>query len=154
MDTVSNFSVDIATYVFLALIVYFSLDRRNSYKFSDKIVLAEFEDGYNDERSSQRIDVDLDFQKTNKPKTKTRKSKRTKKKTVPKNTQQEKKEKIKAVPRNKNGYTQLQQDCFDALTSLGFKNKKEKVYMVNHTFNKYSPKSVQDFLKLSMSRGN
>ena len=68
MNTVSNFSVDIATYVFLALIVYFSLDRRNSYKFSDKIVLAEFEDGYNDERSSQCIDVDLDFQKTNKSK--------------------------------------------------------------------------------------
>lgn len=55
--------------------------------------------------------------------------------------------------RNANGYTQLQQDCFDALKSLGVRTHKERTFIVNSTFNKYNPKTIQEFLKLALMRG-
>lgn len=56
--------------------------------------------------------------------------------------------------RNSNGYTALQQDCFDALKSLGIKSKNERKFIVNKTFNKYNPKTVQEFLQLALIRGS
>lgn len=54
--------------------------------------------------------------------------------------------------RNHNGYTPLQQDCFDALKSLGFKGVRERKYIVSKTFNEYDPKTIQEFLTITMSR--
>lgn len=55
-------------------------------------------------------------------------------------------------PRNRNGYTQLQQDCFDALKSLGVKTVKERKFIVNNTFNQHNPSTIQDFLKVALNR--
>lgn len=55
--------------------------------------------------------------------------------------------------RNHNGYTDLQQDCFDALKALGIKTVKERKFIVSNTFNNHNPKTVQDFLKASLNRG-
>jgi hypothetical protein len=57
-----------------------------------------------------------------------------------------------AQPRNYNGYTALQQDCFDALKSLGVKTKQERMFIVNTTFNKYNPKSIQEFLYIALRK--
>jgi hypothetical protein len=54
--------------------------------------------------------------------------------------------------RNHNGYTPLQQDCFDALKSLGIKGVRERKYIVSTTFNKNDPKTIQEFLTITMSR--
>ena len=59
---------------------------------------------------------------------------------------------IISEPRNKNGYTQLQQDCFDALKSLGIKTVKERKFIVHSTFNKHNPSTIQDFLRLALHR--
>ena len=55
-------------------------------------------------------------------------------------------------PRNRHGYTQLQQDCFDALKSLGVNTIKERKFIVNQTFNDHSPKTIQEFLKVALHR--
>jgi hypothetical protein len=55
--------------------------------------------------------------------------------------------------RNSRGYTELQQDCFDALKSLGIKSVREREYLVSKTFNDHQPKSLQEFLSLALSRG-
>lgn len=52
--------------------------------------------------------------------------------------------------RNSNGYTQLQQDCFDTLKAIGFKSVKERRFMVSNTFNNHNIKSVEDFLKIAV----
>ena len=57
-----------------------------------------------------------------------------------------------AQPRNHNGYTGLQQDCFDALKSLGIKSVRERKYIVSTVFNENNPSTVQDFLKVALSR--
>ena len=54
---------------------------------------------------------------------------------------------------NSRGYTELQQDCFDALKSLGIKSVREREYLVSKTFNDHQPKSLQEFLSLALSRG-
>lgn len=56
-------------------------------------------------------------------------------------------------PRNSRGYTSLQQDCFDALKSLGIKAVREREFILSHTFNKYNPSTVQEFLKNALHRG-
>ncbi len=53
------------------------------------------------------------------------------------------------VVKNKNGYTQLQQDCFDALKSVGVKTVRERKYLVNTIFNDNDPKNIQEFLQLA-----
>ena len=57
------------------------------------------------------------------------------------------------VQRNHNGYTELQQDCFDALKSLGIKAVRERQFIISNTFNKHDIKTVQDFLKVALHRG-
>ncbi len=57
------------------------------------------------------------------------------------------------VQRNHNGYTELQQDCFDALKSLGIKAVRERQFIINNTFNKHDVKTVKDFLKVALHRG-
>ena len=57
------------------------------------------------------------------------------------------------VQRNHNGYTELQQDCFDALKSLGIKAVRERQFIISNTFNKHDVKTVQDFLKVALHRG-
>jgi len=64
-----------------------------------------------------------------------------------KKTQKKKKQK-KPEERNSNGYTALQQDCFDALSALGFKYKKEKQFILNKTFNEHKPATVEEFISL------
>jgi len=59
---------------------------------------------------------------------------------------------IISEPRNKYGYTPLQQDCFDALKSLGIKTIKERKFIVQNTFNKHNPSTIQDFLKVALHR--
>lgn len=59
-----------------------------------------------------------------------------------------KKKQKKPEERNSNGYTALQQDCFDALSALGFKCKKEKQFILNKTFNKHKPATVEEFISL------
>lgn len=53
-------------------------------------------------------------------------------------------------PKNRHGYTKLQQDCFDALKSLGVKTIKERKFIVNKAFNEHNPKTIQDFLKVAL----
>lgn len=53
------------------------------------------------------------------------------------------------ITKNKNGYTQLQQDCFDALKSVGVKTVRERKYLVNSIFNDNDPKNIQEFLQLA-----
>jgi hypothetical protein len=56
------------------------------------------------------------------------------------------------VSRNQNGFTELQQDCHDAL--LGLKvTKKEAQYLVHTIFNKENPNTIQEFLQLAFMRG-
>jgi len=57
------------------------------------------------------------------------------------------------VQRNHNGYTELQQDCFDSLKSLGIKAVRERQFIISNTFNKHDIKTVQDFLKVALHRG-
>jgi hypothetical protein len=83
-------------------------------------------------------------------------SKKKKSKTQPKRnaarpaTQQVQSQKIQ---RNHNGYTDLQQDCFDALKSLGIKAVRERQFIISNTFNKHDVKTVQDFLQVALHRG-
>ena len=58
------------------------------------------------------------------------------------------------VQRNHNGYTELQQDCFDALKSLGIKAVRERQFIISNTFNKHDIKTVQDFLQVALYRGS
>ncbi|MEO1943022.1 MAG: hypothetical protein ABGY11_01855 [Candidatus Thioglobus sp.] len=56
------------------------------------------------------------------------------------------------VKRNHNGYTDLQQDCFDALKALGITRIKERKFIVSETFNKHNPSTVQEFLKFALNK--
>jgi hypothetical protein len=56
--------------------------------------------------------------------------------------------------KNADGYTQLQQDCLDALKALGVKTKKERTFIVHTTFNKHNPTTIQEFLQLALIRGS
>lgn len=49
-------------------------------------------------------------------------------------------------------YTQLHQDCFDALKAVGVRTAKERKYLVNTVFNNHSPNTVQEFLQLALSK--
>lgn len=60
--------------------------------------------------------------------------------------------KEKAAPRNESGFTELQQDCYDALKGLKVTAKEAK-YLVHSIFNKHNPKTIQDFLQLAFVRG-
>ena len=77
-------------------------------------------------------------------------------KQVPEQRVRERKPKPKPKPKPKKkkpkGYTRLQKDCFEALKALGFKSIKERQFMVNETFNKHNPKTIQEFLKIAISR--
>ncbi len=53
------------------------------------------------------------------------------------------------IARNQDGYTSLQQDCFDALKSVGIKTVKERKYLVNAIFNDNDPKTIQEFLHIA-----
>jgi len=81
--------------------------------------------------------------KPKKPKAKKKKQKKQKK--------QEKKL-PPSEPRNARGYTQLQQDCFDALKSLGIKAVREREFIISQTFNAHNPTTIQDFLKLALGK--
>jgi hypothetical protein len=56
------------------------------------------------------------------------------------------------IPRNTDGFTELQQDCYDALKGLKVTAKEAK-YLVHSIFNKHNPKTIQDFLQLAFVRG-
>lgn len=50
--------------------------------------------------------------------------------------------------KKKSEYTEFQQDCYNALISLGMK-KKEAKFVLHTVFNKYNPIDVEDFLKVA-----
>lgn len=79
--------------------------------------------------------------------------KQTRKPDVIKPTYEKKEKTTKAVKKTPKRYNQLQQDCYDALISLGMK-KKEATFVVNSTFNKTDVSTVQDFLKIALIRPN
>lgn len=56
------------------------------------------------------------------------------------------------APRNNDGFTELQQDCYDALKGLKV-TAKEARYLIHTIFNKHNPKTIQDFLQLAFVRG-
>jgi hypothetical protein len=153
MDTVSNFSVDVATFFFLAMFVCHLFNRNNHWNISDKIVLAEYED------SSMQQQMNNQVSPPPVPKAKKRKKKpSTKPKSSSKKANMQAARKPSATPtkpaveRNQNGYTSLQQDCFDALKSLGIKAVRERKFIVSTVFNEHDPSTVQDFLKVALSR--
>ncbi len=156
MNEVSNFSVDVATIFFLVMFVCHLFNRANHWSFSDKFVIAEYED-HSDQNISHSAQINANIVPPSVPKKKNKKKKQS-------TTVRKKKSNIKAArkpspavnktpQRNKNGYTDLQQDCFDALKSLGIKGVRERKFIVSNTFNQHNPKTVQDFLKVALHRG-
>jgi len=56
------------------------------------------------------------------------------------------KTKVKAEPE----HDQFQQDCIDALKSLGIKSKKERQYLFNTIMNKHNTQTIQEFLRYAL----
>ena len=96
------------------------------------------------------IEEPVQVQKPAKTATKSKKPKAKKKK--PKKKKKQEKKLPPSEPRNARGYTQLQQDCFDALKSLGIKAVREREFIISQTFNTHSPTTIQDFLKLALGK--
>ena len=89
------------------------------------------------------IEETVQYASKHKKTKKQKKKKKKKKKQQPQPPQQQ---------RNSRGYTQLQQDCFDALKSLGIKAVRERDYIISSTFNKHNPKTIQEFLQLALGK--
>tara|TARA_Y100000004_G_C8887142_1_gene400301 strand:+ start:153 stop:620 length:468 start_codon:yes stop_codon:yes gene_type:complete len=140
------------TFGFILLVLYFFADSNNHYKFSDKFTIAEYED-YPEQQVVRSVQTVKSVQPPPVPKRKTKAKTQPKKKA---NMQAARKPSAAppkpAVERNHNGYTPLQQDCFDALKSLGIKGVRERKYIVSKTFNEHDPKTIQEFLTITMSR--
>jgi len=152
MNTVSNFSVDVATIIFLFMFVCHLFNKNNYWKFSDKLVLAEYEE-YPEQEVFHSAQISANIQPPPVPKTKTKAKAKPKKKANMQAARKPSSAPSKpAVERNQNGYTPLQQDCFDALKSLGIKGVRERKYIVSKTFNEHDPKTIQEFLTITMSR--
>jgi hypothetical protein len=133
---------------FCLMVLWFAANPKNHYKFSDKFTLAEWVDESPTEHPKPppvpTVDVSL-YCKESKKSTCTKKS----------NINASRKPSKQSKPtksRNHNGYTDLQQDCFDALKSLGIKSVRERKYIVSKTFNEHDPKTIQEFLTITMSR--
>ena len=47
-------------------------------------------------------------------------------------------------------HDQFQQDCIDALKSLGIKSKKERQYLFNTIMNKHNTQTIQEFLRYAL----
>ena len=133
---------------FCLMVLWFAADPKNHYKFSDKFTLAEWKDespiDYSEPPPVPTVDVSLYHEENEKP--------ISKKKSNINASRKPSKQSKPAQPRNHNGYTDLQQDCFDALKSLGIKSVRERKYIVSTVFNDNNPSTVQDFLKVALSR--
>lgn len=160
MNTVSNFSVDVATCLFLFMFVYHLLDKANAWNITDKFVIAEYEDSSEQQQVNHTAQAYANVQAppVPKPKRKTKAKSANKPKPTKKKANMQAARKPSAAPvkpaveRNHNGYTQLQQDCFDSLKSLGIKGVRERKYIVSTVFNDHNPSTIQDFLKVALSR--
>lgn len=64
--------------------------------------------------------------------------------------QQKPKPKPKPKAQNK-GFTDFEKECIDALRSLGMK-KSEAITKMNFVFEKYQPKTIQDFISGAFKR--
>lgn len=156
MNPQPEFATSWAVAIAWLFIVYiFFCNKENHYKLSDKFTLATIEDEPDIPKPKKKS-------KTKKTKTKKKKNKVSKPKSTPKHKPKPKNANINAArkpstppapKRNHNGYTQLQQDCFDSLKSLGVKGVRERKFIVSNTFNKHNPSTVQEFLKKSLHRG-
>ena len=135
--------VVVMTFGFILLVIYYSFDAKNHWKFSDKFTIAEIVE----EEPVVSVTISHD-EPSEAPKTK-----KVKKKSNVNAARKPSKQSKPAQPRNHNGYTDLQQDCFEALKSLGMKTARERKYIVSAVFNEHNPSTVQDFLKLALSRG-
>tara|TARA_B100000902_G_C27321949_1_gene925318 strand:- start:5823 stop:6287 length:465 start_codon:yes stop_codon:yes gene_type:complete len=123
---------------------------RDGRKLSDNIELFRVVDHY----EVQPPPVPMSFQAEVKLEPETKKQ--TTKKKAARNPARQSKTKTKPQPeqnRNHNGYTDLQQDCFDALKALGIKAVRERKFIISNTFNKHNPTTVQDFLQVALHRG-
>ncbi len=136
-----SLQIFICTAIWFFFVYLFLRNPKNHYKFSDKFVIGHIED-HNDVslKHLQQDDMGWLEEEEEKPK---KKSKR--------NPARPSKPKAK---RNSNGYTDLQQDCYEVLRSLGVKTARERKFIVNNTFNNHNPKTVEEFLSLAMTRGN
>tara|TARA_R110000868_G_scaffold315517_3_gene576405 strand:+ start:3140 stop:3607 length:468 start_codon:yes stop_codon:yes gene_type:complete len=137
---------------FCLMVLWFSINPRNHYKFTDEFTLAEWKDKWPIDHPKPPpvpTDVMVDVEEEDeKPKPVAKKKSNLKASRKPSSKPKPKPEPV----RNHNGYTQLQQDCFDVLKSIGIKGVRERKFIVSNTFNKHDPKSVQDFLKVSLHR--
>ena len=154
MNPQPEFSESMTYLIAWLFVVYlFYSNKDNHYKFSDEFTLATVEDKPVVAVSPSQVQPPP---VPPKPKVKKKKKKKSKTKTKPKsNMKAARKPSHKPTvsnSRNKNGYTDLQQDCFDALKSLGMKTVRERKYIVSAVFNEHNPSTVQDFLKLALSR--
>ena len=154
MNPQPEFSESITYVIAWLFIVYlFYSNKDNHYKFSDEFTLATVKD------SPEVIIQPSQVQPPPVPKPKTKKTKNKKKSKTKAKPQSNIKaarkpshKPIASSSRNKNGYTELQQDCFEALKSLGMKTVRERKFIVSTVFNDHNPNTVQDFLKLALSR--
>ena len=155
MNPQPEFSTSWAVAIAWLFLVYlFFCNKQNHYKFSDKFTIATIEE------DQPAVSVQVATQANPIPpvppapsappppvapqKKKQKRNAARKASPVPK---------PKKPKRNSNGYTELQQDCFEALKSLGMKTVRERKYIVSTVFNNHKPSTVQDFLKLALSRG-
>ena len=153
MNTVSNFSVDVATCVFLFIFVCHLLNKSNAWNITDKFVIAEYEESSEQQQVNPATQAYVNIQAPPVPKPKRKPKTKAKKKANMQAARKPSSAPSKpAVERNQNGYTPLQQDCFDALKSLGIKGVRERKYIVSKTFNEHDPKTIQEFLTITMSR--
>lgn len=136
-----SLQIFVCTAIWFFFVYLFLRNPKNHYNFSDKFIIGHIEDDNVSSEYLQEDDMDwLEEEEEEKPK---KKAKR--------NPARPSKSKAK---RNSNGYTDLQQDCYEALRSLGVKTARERKFVVNNTFNQHNPKTVEEFLSLAMVRGN
>lgn len=139
-------TINTFTIIFVLLIIYFALNKKYSYQINDKIELGYIYDS--DDHSNhltQYANICISKPTMHKPiVNKTKKA--TKINTIKPAQAVTPSKKV-----NKRGYNALQQDCYDALRSLGMKAK-EAEFVVNHTFNNHNLTTIQDFLKIALIR--
>lgn len=159
MNPQPGFSADVATVLFLVMFFIFLCNKKNHYKFSDKLVIASYDDDSTNisvttpsvtPKAPQLHVPPVPAKPAAKPVAKpaAKPAHKKAKRSPARNSNPQPK-----TNRNHNGYTPLQQDCFDALKSLGIKAVKERKFIVSNTFNKHDPKTIQDFLKVALHRG-
>ena len=156
MNPQPGFSADVATILFLVMFFIFLCSKKNHYNFSDKLVIASYDDDSTSINITTPSVVTPKAPQLHVPPAPTKPAAKAAAKPAHKKARRSPARQSNPQPktnRNHNGYTPLQQDCFDALKSLGIKAVRERKFIVSNTFNKHDPKTLQDFLKVALHRG-